>query len=492
MAPMSPLRSRWLHLGGAIAVSLALAAPSSALGAGEWSAPAAIDPGLSASSVSCPSTSFCVAVGRAGAFAAAAVYNGGAWSEAGPIDTEAQLNSVSCPSSSFCMAMTGDGEALTYNGHTWSAPTAVGSAGLWSVSCVSSSFCLAAGGDGGDGEAAVYDDGSWGAPAQLNTPEDLSGVSCGSESFCVAVGGNDASVYNGSTWATATQVQDEGRLRGVSCPTSSFCAVVAEHTVDQGASHYAYSLTYSGGVWSAPGEIPLGPERGQSNVDAVSCGSPSFCAAVSPEGEAALYEDGAWGAFRSLAPNAALSSLSCPSPSFCVAVDEAGQAFTYTVPPTQAPVAGTGVTATGDGSPPPGARSGVAGVLGSRAVYVSSPQIAAQLTPSGKAAKIAALLARGWFGLPFRALEAGTAVIDWYEVPMKAKVAKQPESKAVLLAAGRHVFSVPSTAKIKLVLTVSGRRLLRRSGKLKVIAKGTFTPLGETPVTASRTFVLKR
>jgi hypothetical protein len=490
MAPMSLLRSRWLHLGGAIAVSLALAAPPSALGAGEWSAPAAIDPALSAGSVSCASTSFCVAVGSSGAFGAAAVYNVGAWSEASPIDTEAQLNSVSCPSSSFCMAMSGDGEALTFDGHTWGAPSAVGS-GLWSVSCTSSSFCLAA---GGDGEAAVYANGSWGPPAQLNGPEGFSGVSCGSESFCVAVGGKDATVYNGTTWATPTQVQDEGLLRGVSCPTSSFCSAVAEHTVDQGASHYAYSLTYSAPVWSAPAEIPLGPERGQSNVDSVSCGSPSFCAAVGPEGEAALYEDGAWGAFHPLAPLSSLSSLSCPSPSFCVAVDEAGQAFTYTVPPSSTPVTGGGNTTTtaSSGGSPVGARSGVAGVLGSRAVFVSSPQIAVQLTPSGKAAKIAALLARGWFGLPFRALEAGTAVIDWYEVPMKAKVAKQPQSKAVLVAAGRHDFSVAGSAKIKLVLTIAGRRLLRHSGKLKVIAKGTFTPLGETPITASRTFVLKR
>ncbi|HEY4894631.1 MAG TPA: hypothetical protein VII01_00945, partial [Solirubrobacteraceae bacterium] len=36
-----------------------------------------------------------------------------------------------------------------------------------------------------------------------------------------------------------------------------------------------------------------------------------------------------------------------------------------------------------------------------------------ELTPSGKAAKIAALLKSGVFSISFRALEAGTAVIGW-------------------------------------------------------------------------------
>jgi hypothetical protein len=53
---------------------------------------------------------------------------------------------------------------------------------------------------------------------------------------------------------------------------------------------------------------------------------------------------------------------------------------------------------------------------GSATAGISSAEIAAllagQLTPSGKAARIGALLKSGGFGVMFNALEAGTAVID--------------------------------------------------------------------------------
>jgi len=125
-----------------IAASMALLGPSTAFAAGVWSAPAPVDPAIDAQSVSCPSASFCVAVGLADSFGSAAVYNGSTWSEASLIDTRAQLFSVSCPSSSFCMATDGVGDAFTYNGSTWSAPSAIGAI-LTSVSCASSSFCVA-------------------------------------------------------------------------------------------------------------------------------------------------------------------------------------------------------------------------------------------------------------------------------------------------------------------------------------------------------------
>ena len=78
---------------------------------------------------------------------------------------------------------------------------------------------------------------------------------------------------------------------------------------------------------------------------------------------------------------------------------------------------------------------------------ISSAQIAAllggQLTPSGKTAKIAALLKAGAFAFAYKALEAGSATIDWYQLPSGAKLAKNNNSskkKPVLVAAGElHV-----------------------------------------------------
>jgi predicted ArsR family transcriptional regulator len=115
--------------------------------------------------------------------------------------------------------------------------------------------------------------------------------------------------------------------------------------------------------------------------------------------------------------------------------------------------------------------------------------LAGELTPSGKAAKIASLLKGKGFTVTFKALEAGTAVIAWYEVPAGAKLAEKP--KPVLVAAGQRTFLAAGTAKIKIKLTSAGKRLLNHARKLKLTSKGTFTPTGKTPVTATKVFVLK-
>ncbi len=115
-----------------------------------------------------------------------------------------------------------------------------------------------------------------------------------------------------------------------------------------------------------------------------------------------------------------------------------------------------------------------------------------EITPSGKAAKIAVLLRSGAFSTSFRALAAGTAVINWYQVPPGAKLAKKAKPKPVLVASGQRSFSAAGTAKIKIKLTAAGKRLLKHAKKLKLTAKGTFTPTGKTPITTTKVFVLKR
>jgi hypothetical protein len=141
-----------------------------------------------------------------------------------------------------------------------------------------------------------------------------------------------------------------------------------------------------------------------------------------------------------------------------------------------------------------GNTSGSGSVLGSTTASISTAQIAAllgqQLTPSGKAAKIAALLKSGGFTLSFKALEAGTAMIDWYEVPLGAKLAKA-KAKSVLVAAGQRTFSAAGTAKITIKLTAAGKRLLKHAKQLKLTGKGTFTPTGKPHITTTKVFVLK-
>ncbi len=132
---------------------------------------------------------------------------------------------------------------------------------------------------------------------------------------------------------------------------------------------------------------------------------------------------------------------------------------------------------------------------GSTTATISSAQIAAllgqQLIPSGKAAMIAMLLKNGGLTMPFKALEAGTLSVQWYEVPSGAKLAKHSKAKRVLVASGQISFSAAGTGQIKVRLTAAGKRLLKHAKQLKLTAKGMFTPRGEAAVSAAKGFTVR-
>jgi trypsin len=146
--------------------------------------------------------------------------------------------------------------------------------------------------------------------------------------------------------------------------------------------------------------------------------------------------------------------------------------------------------------PPPESPASAPGgsVLSSTSQHIGAEQIqtllAKELTPTGKGAKIASLLKAGGWTITFEALEAGIAVLQYYQLPPGAKLAKA-NAKPVLVAAGRASFSAAGTMKLKVKLTSAGKRLLKHRRGRKLTAKGTFTPAGEGPVSATKTFVLK-
>jgi phage gpG-like protein len=158
-------------------------------------------------------------------------------------------------------------------------------------------------------------------------------------------------------------------------------------------------------------------------------------------------------------------------------------------PPAWAPPAGIGAAA---GSASTGAAGGV---QGSTATGGGTVEIGAllrhTLKPTGTAARVASLLARGGCMVTFRALSAGTAVIDWYQVPPGGELARKTRARPVLVASGQTRFSAATTAKIRVRLTRAGRRLIKKDHAVKLTAKGTFTPYGGKPVTAIEGFGLK-
>jgi hypothetical protein len=291
--------------------------PAVARASAQWSAPIPVDSSPLVS-VSCPSDSFCVAVDSAGN---ALTFDGAGWSAPSRIDGTVPLSSVSCPSASFCVAVDSAGNALTFDGTAWSAPASIDPThSLTSVSCASASFCVAV---DNYGSAVTDRDGTaWSAPASIDPTHSLTSVSCASASFCVAVDNSGNAVTDtGGMWSAPASIDPTHSLSSVSCPSSSFCLAV---DVD------SYFVTYEAGAWSPPVGLVI------AQLSSVSCPSISFCTAVNNGyGWAPTYDGSTWGPnpMTSLEIGAGLRSVSCASAVFCATVDDAGEAFIYSTPP---------------------------------------------------------------------------------------------------------------------------------------------------------------
>ncbi|HYB22201.1 MAG TPA: hypothetical protein VED41_00285, partial [Solirubrobacteraceae bacterium] len=197
----------------------------------EWSAPVPIPvPGPEFTvldvpeSMSCPSSSFCMAVAEEYAM----TFNGSSWSHLVNVP-EARFNSVSCPSASFCMAVGRKGRAATYNGSYWTAVREIDSRkhDITSVSCVSSTFCVAV---DNHGDALTYNGTKWKKKKINPELEEFSSVSCVSSTFCVAVEQQGwTATFNGKTWSEPVRADPNTRLYWVSCTSETFCAAADQY-----------------------------------------------------------------------------------------------------------------------------------------------------------------------------------------------------------------------------------------------------------------------
>jgi hypothetical protein len=340
------MRGRWKlgTLAAVVAATLGLGSP--ALGVTGWSGPITVNNSAPPTAISCPSASFCAAVGTSGFVE---TFDGSAWST--PIQPDPNgngLTAVSCVSASFCAAVDNLGQAITFNGSAWSAPAAIDTTrnALHAVSCASSSFCVA--GDVG-GNGFVFNGSGWSPPITINHgsgQQAIGGISCPSASFCEVAGQAgtiETSTNGGTTWSAPIQL-GPNNLQSVSCPSTTFCAAV-----DTAGNAY----TFNGSAWSAAN--PIDTANGQISggaLDAVSCPSSSFCAAIDGRENVLTFDGSTWTAPSSLEPGTvSRPGVSCPSSSLCLAVDGAGHAFTYgaAAPPSPttlpAPVLGKTVNA---------------------------------------------------------------------------------------------------------------------------------------------------
>jgi hypothetical protein len=250
--------------------------------------------------VSCPSITLCVAV------------SGQVFTSTNPIggqdlllgkrvpaawiatDMDASPEFISCPTTSFCVAMDFNGVAATSSNPTggppsWRATQIKGAGRVYGVSCASASLCVAV-----EGEAAGSDSpvdlngpssgnvvtssnpsiGDW-TVTNVDGPHFLHGVSCPSLKLCVAVDniGNVITSRNptgGKSAWRVTNVDARNSLSGVSCPTSTFCVAV------DNVGNVITSSNPTGGK----ADWKVTKVDGRNYLYGVSCPSTTFCVAI--------------------------------------------------------------------------------------------------------------------------------------------------------------------------------------------------------------------
>jgi hypothetical protein len=331
--------------------------------------------------VSCVSATFCAAVGEEGNSAhpsrgnvpLAMIWNGARWREtAAPLPKgwpEGQLGGVSCPSTSYCVAVgdystrsdsTVDAMAETWNGRDWTAtvlPRPAGTLRIFdgAVSCPAAHRCVAdanftATTSDGHGFAETLTGTKW-TLRDVPLPKGsagggFGGVSCLSVTDCVLSGGSFTATlhqallfesWNGKTFVQMKAASPAGAqffgVAGVSCTSAKSCVAVGSESHAGDYNETGFAELWNGESWSVTSV------KGPKNplLVGVSCAAAKSCVAVgntSTNGSEetshalAISYNGHWttGSVPPLANGgaSAFTSVSCVSATDCVAVGEGG------------------------------------------------------------------------------------------------------------------------------------------------------------------------
>ncbi len=328
--------------------------------------------GMVVPSVSCVSSAFCMAVGPSEtttppiSVEPAEIWDGSTWSNvAVPVpNLPADLFSVSCVTSSFCMASGSTATAVfadEWNGSAWTLltmPQPGPDSLLLAVDCLSASDCMAVGETGLDATMAEeWDGSSWTivpTPGANSTNDrgQLQAVSCTSSTDCWGVGevNNQPVVehFDGFAWTmdpSPPSLSGGASLMSVSCTGATFCEAVGTEWLSgtQGGAT-PFIETWDGSAWTTA-TSPVVPTPGLSNyLFGVDCYGATSCVAVGtgPSASVLDYDNGLWVIAPSPAPPAGttgllLSSVSCVADSECVADGLSGSKIYFESTPVAGP-----------------------------------------------------------------------------------------------------------------------------------------------------------
>lgn len=245
--------------------------------------------------VACAAANACSAVGSANGTATAARWDGTSWTLQ-PLPAGSGTLAISCPTATFCMAV-GGGAAESWDGTAWTLRPVPAGSGTAAVSCRTATSCVAVGG----GAAESWDGTSWALLPSIPLPAGaasagLNGVSCTPRS-CTAVGAAtypDGSVtpyaarWTGTRWhLMSTQVPrvNDGHFSSfasVSCHTARFCMAVGTRSGAVGTPPglaMAFAELWTGDRWRLT-PSPFGDQGAVPPAGSVSCPTRTRCEAV--------------------------------------------------------------------------------------------------------------------------------------------------------------------------------------------------------------------
>ena len=339
---------------------------ASAAGASGWvvqSVPAPTLPAGRLTAVSCPSASWCMAVGSGPNGSFAERWDGASWAvESLPEAAVAVLEGISCSSPTACTVVGSVGTgtngmvlAERWDGTQWAVQPAprwsVAGESLGGVSCPTRRFCVAVGSSMNQprskGLVELWKRSRWaikrtrvrGVPARAH--DSLTGVSCVSAKACVAVGAGITGTWNGSRWSLrALKHYRTVVLGAVSCRSVKACVAVGAGT------HHPYWARWNGGRWAVHRMPDFGAQLGGfpngGTLPSIACTSAMACIAVggysadnAPGGSLAVRLRGDRWSLQQLPTSASggadLEGVSCTAPGDCTAVGNAlpnSEAFT--------------------------------------------------------------------------------------------------------------------------------------------------------------------
>jgi hypothetical protein len=406
------------------------------------------------------------------------------------IDASQDLFSIACPSVTQCTAGDVSSEELTFNPES---PTTLIRADIetgiaYSVACPAEDLCTATGYPGA--KATTFDpmEPEGATHFELGQEEqDTFTLACPSVTECIGVSafGDEVLFYPKATGMQLPVAIDPGvALASLSCPSVSQCTTLAS----------GEELTFNP---NSPGIVAPVDLGGRYALESISCPSTEQCTAGAAEGMEVTFNplvpgsptpvhidigvEANLGANVHQDNGENLAKIDCPSVSQCTAVDSGGRELTFD-PDTQSTTNPTTTTMlpTSSSAGPPSSVATPASLLA---------MLERQLRPSGRTARIPELLRKRQYAFKFKALEAGSARFVWYYLPRHRPHDEKPER--VMIAEGHLTCSTVESTTVKMRITPAGRRLMRHSKKLQLLASATFTPVGQASIVATATIRLR-